>query len=231
VVLRVFVRGACDSFDLLWKTAPMTDLISRADAIAVLRNRVNAKRISSRTESNGFRWIAEDEAYEVLRQLPARPMPAPDISGVIEKIKERCDLSEKHPMVYLDDVEEILRASTEETAADVAKHPEQTVGDVSLDWEEALDSLHQSANMGDVDGWEIELVRRRVKAALAAMPTESEAACHADALAGALHHARIMATEAYLDQDGKSIIAASDFKDIEQYLLEALAAHTAWRKV
>lgn len=38
----------------------------------------------------------------------------------------------------------------------------------------------------------------------------------------AMKHARIMATEAYLDQDGKSIIAASDFKDIEQYLLEAI---------
>lgn len=39
----------------------------------------------------------------------------------------------------------------------------------------------------------------------------------------ALDHARIMATEAYLDQDGKSIVAASDFKDIEQFILQALA--------
>lgn len=34
---------------------------------------------------------------------------------------------------------------------------------------------------------------------------------------------RIMATEAYLDQAGKSIIAASDFKDIERFCLDALA--------
>ena len=41
-------------------------------------------------------------------------------------------------------------------------------------------------------------------------------------LVAALKQARIMATEAYLDQDGKSIIAASDFKDIELFLLDAL---------
>ena len=29
--------------------------------------------------------------------------------SLIEKIKERCDLSEKDPWVYLDDVEEIIR--------------------------------------------------------------------------------------------------------------------------
>lgn len=46
-------------------------------------------------------------------------------------------------------------------------------------------------------------------------------------LVEALHRARIMATEAYLDQDGKSIIAASDFKDIEQFLLQALAEYHA----
>ena len=42
----------------------------------------------------------------------------------------------------------------------------------------------------------------------------------------AMHHVRIMATEAYLDQDGKSIIAASDFQDIQNYLLEALKINT-----
>lgn len=41
-------------------------------------------------------------------------------------------------------------------------------------------------------------------------------------LLDAIKQARIMATEAYLSQDGRSIIAASDFKDIEQFLIEAL---------
>jgi len=38
----------------------------------------------------------------------------------------------------------------------------------------------------------------------------------------ALERGRIMATEAYLNQDGKSIVAASDFKEIEILLENAL---------
>lgn len=41
------------------------------------------------------------------------------------------------------------------------------------DWEEALDSLHDSLKAGDAGGWEIELVRRRIHAALASLPPQS----------------------------------------------------------
>jgi hypothetical protein len=58
---------------------------------------------------------------------------------------------------------------------------------------------------------------------------ESPANALIDTLVEALEGARIMATEAYLDQDGRSIIAASDFKDIEQLLLQALAEARKWK--
>lgn len=49
---------------------------------------------------------------------------------------------------------------------EAAKAAEQP-GDISTDWEEALDGVVESFRQGDLSEWEIHLVRRRVRAALA----------------------------------------------------------------
>lgn len=104
-----------------------------------------------------------------------------------------------------------------------------TEQDVEHNWEEALNSLSESMAVTESHGWEVELVRRRVKAAIAAMPRTFEATClcgHTLMMTeGTNKHEKALAVARgiLVDLGADDLESPPDFIELRDGVLKALA--------